>query len=131
VTIEAKLTSTFWTKTFDVAAVPVPLSDVGPPNRLSFALRLDTSDISQMVEAQHRDGFLTLAIMATAESLEGIRWTTSVNYQLRFRQSDREKIDALTADNEVCQQHWANQVTVQADHSIAPGTWQHRRLTAN
>jgi hypothetical protein len=128
VSIEATIRSSSWTRSFESVAVPVPLPATGTPHPVDFALRLNNSDIEKVVDGYRKDGQLVLTISASTDSLEGIRWSTSFDYLLRFRPSDRDKIEALVGEDVTYQELWAKQVTVQADHSVAPGTWKHRKL---
>jgi hypothetical protein len=126
-TILAKLVSAEWEKSIPSTSLPVPLRDGGSPHTVQLAIRLDEQDIQRLVAAHAAGREIKLAVAAKCESLEGVHWTTAVDYVLRFRETDSDKIKALTGSPENFEKMWANQATVQAEYSVASGSWKHSK----
>ncbi|WP_242220109.1 hypothetical protein [Shinella zoogloeoides] len=128
VVVSAKLKGKGWAKTMEQVPLPVPLTHGGGAETITVAVRLDASGIGDLIRSYDQREEIALEVSAACQSLEGIRWTTSVDYVLSFRDSDGEKIKALDAtDQAVCEAQWANQVMVQPEYRVRVGSWNHLR----
>jgi hypothetical protein len=63
------------------------------------------------------------------ESIEGVRWSTSVSYEVKcIATAQKNRLNAARGNNEDFLEHWANDAAVALSGSPQSGTWRHKKV---
>lgn len=63
------------------------------------------------------------------QSIEGIKWQTSVTYEIRcIPTNQRNRLNSARGDNEDFEEHWTNNAAVALSPKPIGGTWAHQKM---
>ena len=110
--------------------VQVPLLS-GDSEILEYGSLLRETEIKMFVDELNQGTKMFLDVSAQCNSIEELRWQTSVTYELSFHNSDIELIRKLTHDEAVLIEAWQGGAAVSLDYKIEADSWSHKEVTTD
>lgn len=88
-----------------------------------------TEEIGKLLAETRTKAPMSIKINAICESIEGLRWQTSVTYILRFRNlDDRAKLSTLDEDERSLLEAWQGRAAIALQGEVEPNSWKYKAL---